>query len=360
MSEDRNYLTRAIVGPARTVRLGVPIAIPGVPIASAQAPVSPPTPKRPEYEAGVQAAKANVRGWQLGALGVLGASAVLLLLNAFSPLGALWQSRLAESPPPKPQPITVAIAPKPEPALPVEQPLPLGPAVAASGALPAEAAASAAITLAAAPFAIQSASSGAPLAPPQPSAVPEAVSAPAQAAARPKPEPAKTKPENAKGKPEPVKANVEPGKAKLEVTKAESPKQDQKDQSPAALVLDTPTKASSASPPSTAQTRANAPQSPSAPATVAAANTSSGRVVGPAKETSPAAASAGEPRVVDQRAVTVVDIDKGGAFALITNPQTRLPEKVTVGQKIFTGETVKKIDPAAGKIQLDARFVGMQ
>lgn len=58
--------------------------------------------------------------------------------------------------------------------------------------------------------------------------------------------------------------------------------------------------------------------------------------------------------------VIVVDIDKSGSFALITNPQTRLPEKVSAGQKIFTGETIKKIDPAAGKIQLDSRTITMQ
>ena len=56
----------------------------------------------------------------------------------------------------------------------------------------------------------------------------------------------------------------------------------------------------------------------------------------------------------------MVDIAKDGSYVLITNPRTRLPERFTVGQKIFSGETIQKIDAAAGKVQLDQRSVGLQ
>jgi hypothetical protein len=58
--------------------------------------------------------------------------------------------------------------------------------------------------------------------------------------------------------------------------------------------------------------------------------------------------------------ITVVDIDKKGAYVLLTNPATRLPEKFTVGQAIFTGEVINKIDPATGKILLGTRTIGLQ
>jgi hypothetical protein len=80
-------------------------------------------------------------------------------------------------------------------------------------------------------------------------------------------------------------------------------------------------------------------------------------VVGPSKEVIPGAAGAGAsggPRV------DVVDIDKSSSFALITNPQTHLPQKVELGQKIYTGETVKKIDAASGRVHLDSRVITMQ
>ncbi len=82
------------------------------------------------------------------------------------------------------------------------------------------------------------------------------------------------------------------------------------------------------------------------------------------KPTTPARLSgASAPSAVnaaDLPSVTVVDIDKAGAFALITNPQTRLPVKIEPGQKIFTGEVLRKIDPAAGKLVLDSRTISMQ
>lgn len=61
-----------------------------------------------------------------------------------------------------------------------------------------------------------------------------------------------------------------------------------------------------------------------------------------------------------QPPVTVVDIAKDGSYVLVSNPKTRLPEKFAVGQKIHTGEVIKKIDPATGKVQLTSRTIGMQ
>ena len=61
-----------------------------------------------------------------------------------------------------------------------------------------------------------------------------------------------------------------------------------------------------------------------------------------------------------QATITVVDIDKDGKYVLLSNPTTRLPEKFTVGQKIYTGETIVGINPATGKVQLDSRSIGMQ
>lgn len=58
--------------------------------------------------------------------------------------------------------------------------------------------------------------------------------------------------------------------------------------------------------------------------------------------------------------VTIVDIARDGSYALVTNPATRLPERVVPGQKIYTGEVIVKIDPAMGKIQLDKRTIGLQ
>jgi len=58
--------------------------------------------------------------------------------------------------------------------------------------------------------------------------------------------------------------------------------------------------------------------------------------------------------------VTVVDIAPDASYVLITNPQTRLPQRYTNGQKIFTGETIKSIDPKAGQLVLDSRTVTME
>lgn len=58
--------------------------------------------------------------------------------------------------------------------------------------------------------------------------------------------------------------------------------------------------------------------------------------------------------------ITVVDIAPDASYVLITNPQTRLPQRYTSGQKIFTGETIKSIDPKAGQLVLDSRTVNME
>jgi hypothetical protein len=58
--------------------------------------------------------------------------------------------------------------------------------------------------------------------------------------------------------------------------------------------------------------------------------------------------------------VTIVDIAPDGTYALITNPETRLPQRFSAGQKIFTGETIQKIDPKSGKVTLDSRSISME
>lgn len=58
--------------------------------------------------------------------------------------------------------------------------------------------------------------------------------------------------------------------------------------------------------------------------------------------------------------VTVVDIAPDGTYALVTNPDTKLPQKFKVGDKIYTGETIQKIEPKSGKLVLDARTVYME
>ena len=93
-----------------------------------------------------------------------------------------------------------------------------------------------------------------------------------------------------------------------------------------------------------------------APSRVAAAPVVAPAPIKPAS--APVAAAA--PPKVDEPKVTVVDIARDGSYVLITNPRTRLPERFGVGQKIFSGETVQKIDAAGGKVQLDKRSVGLQ
>lgn len=71
----------------------------------------------------------------------------------------------------------------------------------------------------------------------------------------------------------------------------------------------------------------------------------------------PTATSAQKPKA---ERVTVVDISPDASFVLITNPETRLPQRYKAGQRIWTGETIKSIDPKAGTLVLDARTVSME
>lgn len=58
--------------------------------------------------------------------------------------------------------------------------------------------------------------------------------------------------------------------------------------------------------------------------------------------------------------VTVVDLAPDGSYALVTNPETRLPQKLKIGEKIYTGETIQKIEPKTGKLVLDSRTIYME
>jgi hypothetical protein len=82
------------------------------------------------------------------------------------------------------------------------------------------------------------------------------------------------------------------------------------------------------------------------------------RLVGPVQESSP------QPSTTSGQGnsplPTVVDIGPDGTYVLITNPSTRLPQRFTTGQKIFTGETIQKIDAKSGSVQLDTRTIKMQ
>lgn len=122
--------------------------------------------------------------------------------------------------------------------------------------------------------------------------------------------------------------------------------------SPSALVLDKPDEKTKQVVPTVSQTPSPQP----------ATNRVVPQVAVPVAQAKPPVVAPAAPTPSADAAVpiTVVDIDKKGAFVLLTNPSTRLPEKFSVGQKIFTGETITKIDPSAGKIQLGTRTIGMQ
>lgn len=57
--------------------------------------------------------------------------------------------------------------------------------------------------------------------------------------------------------------------------------------------------------------------------------------------------------------VTIVAVSPDGTSALVTDPNSRLPTPVRVGQQLHTGETVQGIDAAAGEIKTDARIIKM-
>ena len=86
-----------------------------------------------------------------------------------------------------------------------------------------------------------------------------------------------------------------------------------------------------------------------------------GQSTTPPKATEAADSSKAEPTGKSAaRRVTVVDISPDGSYALVTNPETRLPQKFKAGDKIFTGETIQKIEPKSGKLVLDSRNVYME
>lgn len=130
--------------------------------------------------------------------------------------------------------------------------------------------------------------------------------------------------------------------------KAKEPKKE-KDRIPA-LILDKPDE-----PAKVPAAVATKPVAPAAPTKDLATPTAKA-VVAKAEITPPGASPVSE----SQTPVTVVDIAKDGSYVLVSNPKTRLPEKFAVGQKIHTGEVIKKIDPATGKVQLTSRTIGMQ
>lgn len=62
----------------------------------------------------------------------------------------------------------------------------------------------------------------------------------------------------------------------------------------------------------------------------------------------------------DEKKITIVDIPKSNSYVLITDPKTRLPKKFVVGEAIFTGEVIKKIDASTGKVELNSRTIQME
>jgi hypothetical protein len=153
-------------------------------------------------------------------------------------------------------------------------------------------------------------------------------------------------------------------------------KPDKKDQPPALVVDDGGAKAPAiaAVPP--------APKAPAAaPATQPAPAAKPQATPAPAPATRPAAATSGPVKLaqpVEDRAVqqalpakagtapaatpaaaaneakiTIVDIVPGGKAVLVTNPATRLPQRVAVGEKLPNGRTVQSIDEKAGSVTAD-------
>lgn len=69
----------------------------------------------------------------------------------------------------------------------------------------------------------------------------------------------------------------------------------------------------------------------------------------PAAEMKP---SAPAPAKAEQK-VTIVDIAQGGGSVLVTNPATRLPTRLSVGDKLPNGKVIQSIDEKAGSIKAD-------
>lgn len=58
---------------------------------------------------------------------------------------------------------------------------------------------------------------------------------------------------------------------------------------------------------------------------------------------------------VPTKGAGLVALTPDGKFALFTNSQTRLPEKYGIGDKLPSGETIKAIDKASGKVDTDGK-----
>lgn len=131
-------------------------------------------------------------------------------------------------------------------------------------------------------------------------------------------------------------------------------KKDRDDERPSAVILDkAPQEVAAAS----AQPPASQPK-----ATEAAPAPTTRKFADPIEVTSgaPASKPSADTKKRNAERITVVDIAPDGNYVLITNPATRLPQKYQAGQKIFTGETLKSIDPVNSKIVLDTRTVNME
>lgn len=131
-------------------------------------------------------------------------------------------------------------------------------------------------------------------------------------------------------------------------------KKDRDDERPPAVILD---KAPLEITPASAQPPVSQPK-----ATDAAPAPTTRKFADPIEVTSgaPASKPSADTKKRNAERITVVDIAPDGNYVLITNPATRLPQKYQAGQKIFTGETLKSIDPANSKIVLDTRTVNME
>lgn len=152
-------------------------------------------------------------------------------------------------------------------------------------------------------------------------------------------------------------------------------KTDKKEQPPALVVDDGASKATAAPAPAPKAPAAVSPAQPPAPAAkpptaVAPAPASRQAAVptGPVKLAQPveeraaqpaqpakagAAPSAAPVAPANEARITIVDIVPGGKAVLVTNPATRLPQRVAVGEKLPNGRTVQSIDEKAGSVTAD-------
>lgn len=72
-------------------------------------------------------------------------------------------------------------------------------------------------------------------------------------------------------------------------------------------------------------------------------------VSSPALEAKPASPTPAKP----EQKITIVDIAPGGGAVLVTNPATRLPTRLSVGDKLPNGKVIQSIDEKGGSIKAD-------